>query len=97
MARPVGESVVNEPSPAHRNRVICKGSRVPEGWVIVGECHNAACDGKDANAWIVKRAGGRVVVCAVSPLPEGYRRVRETRLESCPGEGDNAWVIERAD
>lgn len=88
---------MSAPSPAHRNRVICKAARVPEGWVIVGECHNAACEGDGANAWIVKRAGDRAVVCEVSPLPEGYRRVRATRLEACPGEGDNAWVIERGE
>lgn len=81
---------------AHTHRVVCKSSKVPEGWVIVAECHSPACPGDDLNGWVIKRPGERELVCAVSPLPEGYRQVRGTRSESCPGTGENALVIERS-
>ena len=79
----------------HKHRVVCKASKVPEGWVIVAECHSPACSGGDQNGWVVKRPGERELVCAVSPVPEGYRQVRVTHAAGCPGDGDNALVIER--
>lgn len=78
------------------NRVVCKGRRVPPGWVVLGECHNPACDGEGANGWVIRRPGRRELVCADSPVPDGYMRVRRARCDSCPGEGENAWLIERA-
>lgn len=38
-----------------RNRVVCKGSPVPEGFVISGETLSESCNG---TAWIVKRRPG---------------------------------------
>ena len=82
-------------APARRNRLICKGRSVPEGWVVVGHAHSPACPGTGANVWIIKRPAAREVVAASSPVPAGYSRVRATRSRHCPGDGDNAWVIER--
>ena len=77
---------------ARKNRLICKSSVVPEGWVIIGEHHSPACDGEGGNAWVVKRPGRREVVLASSPVPDGYRRVGQTELDG----GSPGWVIERA-
>ena len=82
--------------PARRHRLICRDRAVPEGWVVVGHAHSAACPGEEDNALVVKRPGRTEVVWDGSPVPAGYTRVRRTRSEHCPGEGDNAWVIERA-
>jgi glutathione synthase len=87
-ARPVVE-------PARRNRLICKGRELPEGWVVVGHVHSPACPGEGDNAWIIKRPGRLEVVAASSPVPAGYSRIRPSRSEHCPGEGDNAWLIGR--
>ena len=38
-----------------RNRVVCKGSPVPEGFVISGETLSDSCNG---TAWIIKRKAG---------------------------------------
>ncbi len=81
-------------SRAHRHRVICKGSNVPDGWVIVAECHSPACPGVEQNGWVIKRPGARELVCAVSPVPDGYAVVRGTHASVCPGDGDNALVVE---
>lgn len=88
-ARPVVE-------PARRNRLICKGRELPDGWVVVGQVHSPACPGEGDNAWIIKRPGRMEVVAASSPVPAGYSRIRPTRSEHCPGGGDNAWLIERS-
>lgn len=85
------------PGREHRHRVVCKDGRMPPGWVVIAECHNAACPGEGANAWVVKRPATRELVCAASPLPEGWVRVRPGQCSSCPGDGDNAWIIERVD
>ena len=70
---------------------------MPEGWVVIGRCHNPACDGEGANALVIKRPGRRETVCGDSPIPEGYITTRPARLDGCPGELENAWVIERVD
>lgn len=88
-ARPVVE-------PARRNRLICKGRELPDGWVVVGQVHSPACAGEGDNAWIIKRPGRIEVVAASSPVPAGYSRIRPTRSEHCPGGGDNAWLIGRS-
>lgn len=80
---------------ASRHRVVCAGRPVPDGWVVIGQYHNPACDGDGNNALIIKRPGQREVVCAESPIPEGYVRTRQVRSESCPGDRENAWLIER--
>jgi len=80
---------------ARRNRVICKTARIPQGWVIVGQCHSAACGDDDDNAWVIKKPGSRDVVWRGSPIPEGYRAVKDTTSAACPGTGDNAVLIER--
>ena len=77
-----------------RNRLICRGREVPEGWVVVGEHHSPACDGEGGNAWVIKRPGRREVVCLGSPIPEGYRKVRETTISGSTGDCAG-WVIER--
>jgi ribosomal protein L36 len=79
------------------DRVICKESEIPEGWVVVGECHSASCPGEGQNAWVVKRPGRRDVICDFSPVPDGYRRLHPTHSAGCPGEGENALVIVRDD
>ncbi|HSN55515.1 MAG TPA: hypothetical protein VLT32_12630 [Candidatus Sulfomarinibacteraceae bacterium] len=77
---------------ARRNRLICRGREVPEGWVVIGESYSPACDGDGANALVVKRPGRREVVTADSPVPSGYRRVREAPLT---GSDTPGWLIER--
>lgn len=94
MAR-AAQPVVSASARASRHRVICKGARVPDGWVIVSECHTPACEGEGENGWVVKRPADRELVCAVSPVPEGFAVVRGTHAGGCPGDGDNAFVIER--
>jgi hypothetical protein len=80
----------------HRNdRIVCKERGIPEGWVVVGECHSASCSGDGKNAWVIKRPGRRDLICAISPVPEGYRRLYPTYSAACPGDGDNAVVIVR--
>ncbi len=74
------------------NRLICRGSAVPDGWVIVGSHHSPACDGGGANAWVVKRPGRREVVVEESPIPEGYRLVKQVDLD---GEELQGRLIER--
>jgi hypothetical protein len=81
--------------PARRNRLICKGRSVPDGWVVIGQAHSPACPEGGDNAWIIKRPGRREVVAAASPVPAGYARVRPAHSAHCPGDGNNAWVIER--
>jgi hypothetical protein len=77
-----------------RNRLICRGRAVPEGWVVVGEHHSPACDGDGANALVIKLPGRREVVTAGSPVPTGYRRVRETAVSGPDGDRPG-WLIER--
>ena len=77
---------------ARMNRLICRASAVPEGWVIVGSHDSPACGGDGANAWVIKRPGRREVVMVDSPVPDGYRRVKRVDLE---GEADQGWLIER--
>jgi hypothetical protein len=79
---------------ARRNRLICSGREVPEGWVVIGEHHSPACDGEGANALVIKRPGRREVVTADSPIPPGYRRVRETTVSGPSGDSPG-WLIER--
>jgi hypothetical protein len=77
---------------ARMNRLICRESAVPEGWVVVGSHQSPACEGDGANARVIKRPGKREVVMGDSPLPEGYRRVKQVDLE---GEAERGWLIER--
>jgi hypothetical protein len=82
---------------ASRNRVICAGCGVPEGWVVIGHCHNAACGEGGTNALVIKIPGRREVVCADSPIPDSHQRLRSAHSDSCPGEGENAILIGRID
>ena len=79
---------------ARRNRVICLGREVPEGWVVIGTHHSPACDGDGANALVIKLPGRREVVTDDSPIPAGYRRVKQSSLD---GESEQGWLIERVD
>jgi hypothetical protein len=79
---------------ARKNRLICRSSRVPEGWVVVGEHHSPACDGDGANALVVKLPGRREVVVEESPIPDGYRRVKRAVLDTGQGKA-SGWLIER--
>ncbi len=94
-----GTTVGDDPGAARalRHRVVCKGGRLPRGWVVVAECRNAACDGEGANAWVVKRPGSTEVIWAECPVPEGWTVARRTRSEALPGDGDNAITITRDD
>jgi hypothetical protein len=81
---------------ARRNRLICRSAPVPEGWVIIGEHHSAACDGEGANSWVIKLPGRREVVRAESPIPPGYRKTREAEVDgTSSGRAVPGWVIER--
>jgi len=85
----MGERVENPK--ARKNRLICCGNAVPDGWVVVGSHHSPACDGEGANAWVIKEPSRREVVVAESPVPEGYRQVKQVDLE---GETEPGWLIE---
>jgi len=78
---------------ARRHRVICADREVPSGWVVIGRYHNPACDGEEANAFIIKRPGRRETICADSPIPKGWVKVREAETSGCPD--GRAWIIER--
>lgn len=82
---------------AARNRLICAGRPIPEGWVVIARCHSPACSGEGDNALVIKRPGRREVVGDDSPVPPGWARVRRARCEGYPGDGDNGWLIERTD
>jgi uncharacterized protein YbdZ (MbtH family) len=92
-----GEAVAGDPGAvrALRHRVVCKGARIPRGWVVVAQCSNPACDGDGANAWVVKRPGATEVIWIGCTVPEGWTVVRTTRSEALPGVGDNAVTIAR--
>ncbi len=79
---------------ARKNRLICRSTTVPEGWVVVGEHHSPACDGDGANAWVIKRPGRREVVLETSSVPVGYRRAKETTIDTGQGKAQG-WLIER--
>ncbi len=90
--RPVTDRLDNPK--ARKNRLICRGTAIPIGWVVVGEHHSPACDGEGPNAWVIKLPGRREVMWADSPLPDGYRKVKETEI-AVGEEKAEGWLIER--
>jgi hypothetical protein len=70
-----------------RNRVVCKGSSVPEGFVVSGETLSESCNG---TAWIIKRrAGAAPALDRFSSVAPGTISNAEPNETIAPGQCDS--------
>lgn len=75
--------------------VICAGSPIPPGYVIVGRTTNFDCGNSVNNAYVIKPPDVIEVVCAYSPLPPGYVVTGNTTNFQCSNEANNARIVRR--
>ena len=91
---------------AYANRqLICRGGRIPEGWVLVDDVRDRSqCDGSKPsvlrlyNVWVLERFDDRMVgtvidVCAATPIPEGWELVDVFRAKELCGHPDDALMV----
>ncbi|HEX9443338.1 MAG TPA: hypothetical protein VGA73_04425 [Candidatus Binatia bacterium] len=76
--------------------VVCAGSPIPPGYVIVSRTTNFDCGNNVNNAYVIKPPDAIEVVCAYSPMPPGYVVTGNTTNFQCSGEVNNARIIRRA-
>lgn len=65
--------------------VVCAGSAVPSGYVVLGETTGAYCPSGSGDAWRIGIPGPEETVCSFSPIPRGYVKVGETSSSDCSG------------
>lgn len=79
---------------------VCKGSLIPEGFLIVGQDTDFNCSSSFDNVWVIQRyntcsVGQQMTICKGQAVPIGWGIKATVTNFSCGSDFDNAWVIER--
>jgi len=68
--------------------VVCQGSPIPEGFVIIAAGRSTTCPGgspEALNTYTIKKPAVVEIVCLGSPIPAGYVVERIGSSSRCPG------------
>ena len=69
-----------------RDAEICKGMKIPQGYIIVSQAFLPACPGTGVdNAWRIREPYYYDTACFGPPIPAGWVKVRSTWTQNCPG------------
>ena len=95
----IGQKRSKRATPAASQRVVCKATSVPQGFVVVGYKPVTTCGGSPE--LVTKRPEAADIVCADSPVPDGYSVISRAASAACVS-GDtnplsNALFIARND
>ena len=91
--------------PKGKRQIICRGAKIPAGWVLVDDLRDSGqCDGGNAaavrqyNVWAVEQYEGRasgtvITVCAATATPEGWSMVDVYRNRELCGHPDELFGL----
>lgn len=81
--------------------IVCQGSTIPEGFVIIAAGRSTTCPGaspETLNTYTIKKPAVVEIVCLGSPIPAGYVVERTGSSSRCPGwrpDAENTQTIRR--